>query len=360
MERPYNITQVETLCEGFKELKNDQIDEIIKEYPDLTKSVILNFLEKDDTAETFKLSAIEALKLDYFVELIPFLDNKNINFFIEDSASNYLQMRSYPADDVKNIAITKIAPKLESIDPTEKLNIIESLIGNPLTSVYSKQFTYGKFESELLKELKLDIQITNEKVQMALEYAEEVELVATTDNNIVVWLLAAKEEKKEKDFWSSLKDKVNNFTKNTIGNPTFRKVAAVSLAIGVALIADDAAAANVSDLNMGDVADYFNQFGDHFNENTLPKSGFSENCKVVTETIQNGADGITSKISIGDRQIIIDIKSAAVHGKGAAVAKSGISLEVLRMPNMKTGCDMDVNDYIKLGKVITKQIASLR
>lgn len=360
MNRPYNISQVDESLFFLRNLSIKELNSAISEFPSLTKAVILHELEMFVLSKSFSDLSMEELGNDFFTEIVPFLTNENISFFIDNSILNYMNMRTHEVESIRIIASEKIAPMLSlSLDNSEKLRVIESLIGEKITANYDSDFVLKNLPSALVLELNLVIIITDPRVELAIKHSNDFNLIANISNNQVVWKLSTKELKKEEDFWNKFKNKVNNFTKNTIRNPSFRKYAAVCVVVGIAIVSEDASA-KAGDIDLDQVKEFFSQFDDYFNDNTLSNSNFNEHCTVSTEIIESSPTNLSTKISIGDRFLVIDVKSANSASKGFSFAETNVRLKVIKREGIVTACDMGKEAYIKLGQIITKQLSGMK
>lgn len=369
MEKIATLTQALNAAEEIrnKNLDLEHIQELLKHQALAAQVVIYSELEQKDLA----LSSLKTLEeeKDYPEQILPFLSQNTTPSLIIPSVENYLNLRTSSEAALKDAAVSFIAPYLTQLSPGEKASLMMKVVGEDVETFFSnKELIAPELMKELIKELDLDIKVLDTKTEMAIEYADEpVEVVLHASSNSLEWRLQPQVIEEEKSYWEGIKNTLINFSKNTFGNPTFRKYAIAGVALGVALAAPDAMAGiqEASDFDFEKVKEVFAGLDEQLNSGFMPKFGF-QGCEVSVDHVVDSSKHLKTHVNLGDRMMVFDMNLEAhkeiINSKGVKTVKFDEVYQAYVEPlksRKPGGCDMTSADLKALAKIINNKLITL-
>lgn len=359
--RKYDLNEINAYIEenSLNSKSLSELNPLIKELGPEQRSLILWTLEFKDEAKHLINTVKEELGLNYYENLYTCIKPETYDLIFDYSIKEYIELRTSSNKELNFIASTILAETIKDLSPVEKLAVIKEIIKDKVSTLYlDSVYDMPVIQIELFDELDVHPIEKDEKTKMAMQYAiEKISLVLDADEESFYWKLESKITHQLDKFWDSVKDAVTSFSKNTVGSPTFRKYAIAGIALGVAISAGDSfAGTEVRGFDLDGVKEYFNSIDNYFNENVLPKYGFNDGCEVSSRIVSESPQQVSTEITIGDRKILIDVKSVSTSWKGASFAGENVHTEVIKT-GTKSSCNMDKETYINLAKSISKQLS---
>lgn len=325
-----------------------------QEFSLFEKALLYTHLDLDDLAQSAFQFAREQGD-SFFQHLVPFVDNKVIPLAISVDPFEYVQLRKIKDEALNRIAAEYIAPRL-SVSDEDKVTLIKSILSlNKIEGqVVNGQATMLNNSVKVLwSELQIsEPQTTEEKVSLALEYSQDVDLELVFKNDNAQWIIKPAIASAWEKVKANMQEGLEFLAANTVMNPTFRKVATVCVVVGVALYAQDSSAGE----STIDTLDQFSGFVDGKLKSALDaKDASCDISQFSSKFIKQGTTDFEMINRIGDFQVNYDIRGFEAGSSANISATKPIITKVAN-----TGCGgITLEDVQNMIKPISKGLIKI-